>query len=85
MCVHINVYMHMYNVCVSLVQLLSHVPTLCNPMDCSTPGLPVHHQLPELAQTHVHRVCDATESFHPLSHPLSPPAVSLAQYQGLFQ
>ena len=54
-------------------------------MDCSTPGFPVHHQLQELAQTHVHRVCDATESFHPLSHPLSPPAVSLAQYQGLFQ
>ena len=42
-------------------------PTLCNPMDCSTPGLPVHHQLLELAQTHVHRVGDAFQASHPLS------------------
>ena len=48
------------------------------------PGLPVHHQLPELAQTHVHRVSDATQSSHPLSSP-SPPALSLSQHQGLFQ
>ena len=41
-------------------------PTLCNPMDCSTPGFPVHHQLPELAQTHVHRVGDAIQPSHPL-------------------
>ena len=44
-------------------------PTLCDPMDCSTPGLPVHHQLPELAQTHVHRVGDAIQPSHPLSSP----------------
>ena len=48
--------------------------TLCNPMDYSTPGLPVHHQLPELAQTHVHQVGDAIQPFHPLSS-LSPPAM----------
>ena len=41
-------------------------PTLCNPMDCSTPGFPVHYQLPELAQTHVHQVGDAIQPFHPL-------------------
>ena len=59
-------------------------PTLCNPMDCSMPGLPVHHQLPELAQTHVHRVGDAIQPSHPLSFP-SPPAFNLSQHQGLFQ
>ena len=48
-------------------------PTLCNPMDCSTPGLPVHHPLPELAQTHVHRDSDAIQPSHPLSYS-SPPA-----------
>ena len=57
---------------------------LCYPMDCSTPGLPVHHQLPQLAQTHVHRVCDAIQPSHPLSSP-SPPAFHLSQHQGLFQ
>ena len=59
-------------------------PTLCGPRDCSTPGLPVHHQLLELAQTHVHRVGDAIQPSHPLSPP-SPPAFSLSQHQGLFQ
>ena len=58
--------------------------TLCDPMDCSTPGPPVHHQLPELAQTHVHWVGDAIQPSHPLSFP-SPPAFSLSQHQGLFQ
>ena len=53
-------------------------------MDCSTPGFSVHHQLLELAQTHVHRVSDATQSSHPLSSP-SPPAFSLSQHQGIFQ
>ena len=59
-------------------------PALCNPMDCSTPGFSVHHQLPELAQTHVHRVGDAIQPFYPLLSP-SPPAFSLSQHQGLFQ
>ena len=53
-------------------------------MDCSTPGFPVHHQLLELAQTHVHQVGDATQPSHPLSSPF-PPAFNLSQHQGLFQ
>ena len=57
---------------------------LCDPMDCSTPSLPVHHQLPELAQAHVHRVGDAIQPSHPLLSP-SPPAFNLSQNQGLFQ
>ena len=65
------------------VQLLSCV-RLCDPMDCSTPGFPVHHQLPELAQIHVHRVGDAIQPSHPLASP-SPPAFSVSQHQGLFQ
>ena len=59
-------------------------PTLCDPRDWSTSGFPVFHQLPELAQTHVHRVDDAFQPSHPLSSP-SPPAFSLSQHQGLFQ
>ena len=58
--------------------------TLCDPMDCSTPGLPVPHQLPELTQTHVHWVCDAIQPSHPLSTP-SPPALNISQHQDLFQ
>ena len=58
--------------------------TLCDPMDCSTPVFPVHHQIPELAQTHVHRVGDALQPPHPLSSP-SPPAFNLPQHQDLFQ
>ena len=59
-------------------------PTLCDPMDCSTPGLPVHHQLPEFTQTHVHWVGDAIQPSHPLLSP-SPPTLSLSQHQGLFR
>ena len=58
-------------------------PTLCDPMNCSTPGLPVHHQLPEFTQTHVHRVGDAIQPSHPLSSP-SPPAPNPSQHGGLF-
>ena len=57
--------------------------TLCNPMNHSTPGLPVHHQLPEPTQTHVHWVSDAIQPSHPLSSP-SPPALNLSQHQGFF-
>ena len=57
-------------------------PTLCDPMNCSTPGLPDHHQFPKLAQTHFHRASDAIQPSHPLSSP-SPPAFSLSQNQGL--
>ena len=59
-------------------------PTLCYPMNHSTPGLPVHHQLLELAQTHVHCVGDAIQPSHPLSSP-SPPAFNLSQHQGHFK
>ena len=55
-------------------------PTLCKPMDCSTPGLPIHHQLPEFTQTHVHRVGDAIQPSHPLSSPFSP-APNPSQHQ----
>ena len=59
-------------------------PTLCDPMNCSMPGLPVHHQLPEFTQTHAHRVGDAIQPCHPLSS-LSPPAPNPSKHQGLFQ
>ena len=59
-------------------------PTHCDPMNCSTPGLPVHHQLPEFTQTHVHRVSDAIQPSHPLSSS-SPPAPNPSQHQSLFQ
>ena len=59
-------------------------PTLCDLMNCNTPGLPVHHQLLEFTQTHVHRVSDAIQPSHPLLSP-SPPVLSLSQHQGLFK
>ena len=59
-------------------------PTLCDPMNCSTPGLPVHHHLPEFTQTHVHWVHDAIQPSHPLSSP-SPPGPNPSQHQSLFQ
>ena len=59
-------------------------PTLCDPMNRSTPGLPVHHQLPEFTETHVHRVSDAIQPSHPLLSP-SPPAPNPSQHQSLFQ
>ena len=59
-------------------------PTLCDPMNHSMPGLPVHHQLPEFTETHVHRVSDAIQPSHPLSSP-SPPAPNPSQHQSLFQ
>ena len=58
-------------------------PTLCDPMDCSTPGLPAHHQLPEFTQTYVHWIGDTIQPSHPLLSP-SPPALNLSQGQGLF-
>ena len=66
---------HMKKCSTSLINQFSSgtqsCPTLCNPMNCSTPGLPVHHQLPEFTQTHVHRVGDAIQPSHPLSSPFS--------------
>ena len=76
--VHINNVLFQYN-------LVSHsCLTLCNPMNCSMQGLPVHHQLPELTQTHMHRVSDAIQPSHPRSSP-SLPAPNPSQHQGLFQ
>ena len=68
---------------VQFSSVIQSCPTFCDPMDCSMPGFPVIHQLPELAQTHVHRISDAIQPSHPLSSP-SPPAFNLAQHQGLF-
>ena len=59
-------------------------PTLCNPMDCSTPGLPIPYHLLKFAQVHVHCIGDAIQPSHPLM-PSSPSALSLSQYQGYFQ
>ena len=67
----------------SSVQSLS-CPTLCDPMNCSTPGIPIHHHLPEFIQTHVHRVGDAIQPSHLLSSP-SPPVPNSSQHQSLFQ
>ena len=74
------IYTMQYSVQFSSVTLLC--PTLCNPMNHSMPGLPVHHQLLEFTQTHVHRVGDATQPSHPLLSP-SPPAPNPSQNQGL--
>ena len=63
---------------------MKHCPTLCNPMNCSTPGLPVHHQLQEFTQTHVHQVGDAIQPSHPRLSPSSP-APNPSQHQSLFQ
>ena len=68
----------------SISSVTQSCPTLCHPMNRSTPGLPVHHHLPEFTQTHVHRVGDAIQPSHPLSSP-SPPAPNPSQHQSLFQ
>ena len=66
------------------VQFSQLCPTLCSPMRCSTSSFPIHHQIPELAQTHVHQVRETIQPSHPLSSS-SPPAFSLPQHQGLSQ
>ena len=66
------------------ISVTQSCPTLCDPMDCSTSGLPIWHQLPEFTQTHFHRVHDAFQPSHPLSSP-SPPTFNLSQHQGLFK
>ena len=72
-----------FSVWLTSVESLRHCPTPCNPMDCSTPGFPVHHQLPEFTQTHVHQVGDAIQPSHPLSSPS--PTFNASQHKGLFQ
>ena len=76
MCVCVYIYIYSCYCC----SVAQSCPTLCDPMDCSILGFPVLHHLPELAQTHVHRVCDAIQPSHPLSSP-SPPAFNLFQHQ----
>ena len=73
-----------YALCCYCRLVTKSCPTLCDPMDCNTPGLPVHHYLPEFAQVHVHWVDNAIQSSHPLS-PSSPFVFILSQHQGLFQ
>ena len=75
---------HVLAVAFQFRSVIQSCPTLCDPMNCSMPGFPVHHQLPELAQTHVHRVGEAIQPSHPLSSP-SPPAFNLSQHQSLSQ
>ena len=77
-----NILFPLYNIQFSSVA--QSCSTICHPMNCSTPSLPVHHQLPEFTQTHIHRVSDAIQPFHPLSSP-SPPAPNPSQVQSLFQ
>ena len=84
-----NTLLASWEICIQVSSVqFSSVPqsclTLCDPMNRSTPGLPVHHQLQEFTQTHVHWVSDAIQPSHPLSSP-SPPAFNLSQHQGLFQ
>ena len=78
MCTHTHTRTYQFS---SFAQLCL---TLCDPMDCSMPGFPVHHQLLEPTETHVHNVSDAIQPSHPQSSP-SPPALNLSQHQGLFQ
>ena len=69
---------------VQFISVTQSCPTLCDPMNRSMPGLPIHHQLPEFTQMHVHQVGDATQPPHPLLSP-SPPALNPSQQQGLFK
>ena len=80
-------YVHLNTNSSCLVQFSSvtqSCPTLCDRMNCSMPGLPVHHQLPEFTQTHLHRVSDAIQPSHPLLSP-SPPPPNPSQHQSLLQ
>ena len=77
-------YEHLTHTSVQFTSLAQSCLTLCNPTNSSTPSLPVHHQLPESTQTHVHQVDDAIQPSHPLLSP-SLPALNLLQHQGLFQ
>ena len=77
------VYLMLYFSSVQFSSVAQSCPTLCDPMNCSMPGLPVHHQLPEFTQTHAHQVGDAIQPSHFLSSP-SRLAFNLSQHQGLF-
>ena len=83
-CSYHELFLKNFNDCIQFSSVTQSCPTLCDPMNRSTPGLPVHHQLPEFTHTHVHWVGDAIQPSHPLSSP-SPPAPNPSQHQGLFQ
>ena len=80
----LNIPAFLYLQIISFSSVTRSCQTLCNLMDCSTPGFPVQHQLLEIAQTHIHRVSDAVQPSHPQPPP-SPPVSNLSQHQGLFQ
>ena len=84
MCVYTHTHTHTHTHIYKFSLVTQVCPTLCDPMDCSTLGFPVHHQLPEFTQTRVHWVGDAIQPPHPLSSP-SLPTFNLSQHQGLFQ
>ena len=81
---HHNIYLPGGIRCYQFSSVTQLCPTLSNPMDCSMPGLPVHHQLQEFTQSHIHWVGDVIQPSHPLLSPSSP-ALNLSQHQGLFQ
>ena len=85
-CVYVSAWIQActYNISVQFSSVSQSCLTLCDPMNCSTPGLPVHHQLLEFTQTYAHRVSDAIQPFHPRLSP-SFPAPNPSQHQGLFQ
>ena len=83
-CLYLCIYIYTKYYSVQFSSVAQSCPTLFDPMDCSTPGLPVYHQLPEFTQTHVHWVGDTIQPSHPLSSP-SPPALNLSHHQGLLQ
>ena len=80
----IILFIWLHGVLVQFSSVSQSCPMPCDPMHCSTPSLPVHHQLPEFTQTHIYWVVDAIQPSHPLSSP-SPPAFNLSQHQGLFK
>ena len=83
-CSHFHFHFHVKGASVQFSSVAQLCPTLCDPTNRSTPGLPVHHQLPEFAQTHAHQVRDAIQLSHPQSTP-SPPALNPSQHRSLFQ
>ena len=87
--IYIDIYVKLHNgvnklSCVQFSSVIQLCPTFCDPMNRSTPGLPVHHQLSEFTQIHIHQVSDAIQPSHPLASP-SPPAPNPSQHQRLFQ
>ena len=81
---HLGVLIYVYVCSVQFSSVSQSCPTICDPMNHSTPVLPVHHHLPEFTQIHIHRVRDAIQPSHPLLSP-SPPALNPSQHQSLFQ